>query len=117
MHPDFSKSYSQFIADDGTMTPPLMLLAPDAITWAADPDGLMMTITLPAIDGEACVLTAIFPMSMGAAMAKHRQRRFPVASGDYVSVVRKLDEVQGSSGERYCRFIVEVAKPTSTAGK
>ncbi len=115
MHPDFSKSYSQFIADDGTLKPPLMLVVADLITWAADPDGLMMTTTIPAIDGGVCVLTALFPMSMGAAMAKHRQRRFPVAIGDCVSVVRKLDEVHGSSGERYCRFIVEVAR--SPAGK
>ncbi len=118
MLPDFAEVYGDFISDDGTVNPPISFIVPDVATWTADPDGLLMTTLQMGLDGEPCLLSVLFPMPQGAACAKHRQRRFPAKAVDAMTVVRRLDEVVGQSGERYTRFIVDVvpaARLTSTA--
>jgi hypothetical protein len=105
---DFSAVFADYIKPDGTFYPPICF-APigGPITWCPDPDGLIMTVPIVWLDYEQCLLTALFPMSIGAATTKCRQRRFPVTSATAVIVKRRIDEVVGLSGERYSRFAVE----------
>jgi len=116
MLPDFSEVYGDFISDDGTVKPPISFIVPDDVTWAADPDGLLMTTLQMGLDGEPCLLSVLFSMPQGAACAKHRQRRFPAKGGDAMTVVRRLDEVVGQGGERYTRFIVDVVSAATLTG-
>jgi hypothetical protein len=106
---DFSAVFANYIKPDGTFYPPICF-APigGPINWSADPDGLIMTVPVVWLDYEQCLLTALFPMAVGAAAAKCRQRRFPVTPSTWVTVRRMIDEVVGHSGERYSRFAVEV---------
>lgn len=108
---DFSDVFSDYIATDGTLQPGVTFLPIGGpLTWAADPDGLIMTAIVSALwgDCEQCLLTALFPMSLGAAAARCRQRRFPANEASAVTVKRRIDAVVGLSGERYSRFAVEV---------
>lgn len=116
MLPDFSDVYREFISDDGEMMPPVSLQIPANQTWAVDIDGLLMSMLQFGVDGEPCVLSVLFPMPLGAAQAKVRQRRFPARAGDWLTVGRKRDEVVGGSGERYSRFIAEVMPAAQLAG-
>jgi hypothetical protein len=116
MLPDFAVAYSEFISEDGRMSPPIAVPVPAGVVWAVDDDGLVMTTSQFTMDGDECLLTVLFPMELGAAQSKHRQRRFPARGGDYMTVLRKRDEVVGQSGERYSRFIVEVTPAVAMAG-
>jgi hypothetical protein len=111
MLPDFSVLYSDFISEDGTLRPPVAIeVGGDGgfLTWHVDEDGLLMTTVSYGINGAFCTLSLIFEMSFGEASTKHRQRRFPAAPGDWVTITKKKDEVLGVSGERYSRFVASV---------
>ena len=108
---DFSAVFDDFIKDDGTVAPPITFAAAlePPITAMPDPDGIIVTATVRSVvDDEPCLLTMLFPMAAGAMQAKLRQKRLPVSPHSTVTVRRKIDEVVGSSGERYARFEVDV---------
>lgn len=111
---DFSAVFADFITADGSVSPPITFACGafegGAIVTDIDQDGIIVTVTVHSITTEEpCLLTMLFPMPLGAAQAKLRQKRLPVLPGSAVTVRRKVDEVVGDSGERYSRFEVSVA--------
>jgi len=115
MFPDFGAEYNNFIAQDGTMKPPVVLQLGDHQTWMPDADGLLMTAMVSTVDGSICLLSALFRMPYAAATMKMRQQRFPAKPYDMICIKRKIDEVVGQGGERYSRFEIDVPKPAKTA--
>jgi hypothetical protein len=108
---DFSDVFADFIDDDGFVKPPITFAGGlgEPCVVVVDPDGIIASIMVHSlVDEEPCLLTMLFPMPLGAAQAKLRQKRYPVSPQSTVTVRRKLDEVVGNSGERYSRFEVDV---------
>jgi hypothetical protein len=104
--------FADFVSADGSITPPITFAGgfDGPVTIDVDPDGIIATTTVCSLtDEEPCLLTMLFRMPLGAAQAKLRQKRYPVSPRSTVTVRRKIDEVVGSSGERYSRFEVDVA--------
>ncbi len=106
--PDFSTAYGDLIGDGGEMRIPLTIQSPPEQTWHPDEDGLLMSGSVIDMNGDACLLSVLFPMPYGAACAKVRQRRFPVKPGDMLTILREVDRVTGRSGEEYSRFLADV---------
>lgn len=105
---DFADAYADFIEPDGEMRVPIAVYLPPPIVMAADPDGLMMTATVCGVNGEACMLSMLFPMSVDSASRLVRQHRPPAKVGDLFLVEKQRDTVIGGSGERYARFTGKV---------
>jgi len=103
--PDFSHSWASLI-DGDEVRPRMFIQASAPICWAVDSDGLVATFLVCDPDGNACMMSLLFQMPMGAAESAARKKRWPVRieHGTIVGVSRKIDEVTGVSGERYCRF-------------
>jgi hypothetical protein len=109
---DFSDVFADFIDADGSVNPPITFAGGlgEPMVIVVDPDGIIASIMVHSfVDEEPCLLTMLFPMAVGAAQAKLRQKRYPVSTRSTVTVRRRIDEVVGDSGERYSRFEVDVA--------
>lgn len=106
---DFRSCYGSYIQPEGDLSP-YVTFPLSEVVWAEDLDGLVMTAPMLSPNGDTCLVSILFAMPAGEVAFRIKRKRFPAYPGDLITVLRMVDEVTGSSGERYSRFLCSVTK-------